>query len=84
MSYAGLEFEYLIERPQDYRFFRKAVNDINLDALKDIRAKLTADSAAVLGRIFDQLQLPELMNIHLSFILKGYNELYTAGMGDED
>lgn len=76
LNYASREFDYLIEEPDQYKFFRQVIKDIELEALISIKEFLIEKSSKVYGQLYETLDLSLELYTHISYILKGYNECF--------
>lgn len=78
LNYASIEFDFLIKEPIVYRFFSKMVSELEHPQLKGVRDELYKTANAYLIKIYSSINLTgkddELLMLHISFVLKGYNE----------
>ncbi len=80
LNYASIEFDFLINELITYQFFYKLVNEINHPQLKSIKKELEELSNKYLSKIFNSINLPKenfkFLTLHISYILKGYNQSF--------
>ncbi len=74
--YASIEYDFLINEPLIYLFFRTVVKDIDRDVLSEIKADLLKQTNSYLLSIRKDLNIENDLFNHLFFIIEGYNEYY--------
>lgn len=76
LNYASREFDYLIEEPDLYKFFRHMIKDIELEELISIKEFMIGKSSKVYRQLYETLDLSLELYTHISYILTGYNEWF--------
>ncbi|MBI9015400.1 MAG: TetR/AcrR family transcriptional regulator [Clostridiales bacterium] len=76
LNYASREFDYLMEEPDLYKFFRQVIKDIELVELISIKTFLMEKSSEVYKQLYETLGLSLELYTHISYVLTGYNEWF--------
>ncbi|QOR36492.1 TetR/AcrR family transcriptional regulator [Clostridium sp. 'deep sea'] len=78
MSYAAIEFDFLIKNHLMYKFFNKVGSELHHPNLASLKEKLNLQANCYLNVICKSIKLPaspnNILKKHVAFILKGYNE----------
>lgn len=84
LNYAAIEFDFLIKEPTVYQFFYRMIEELDHPQLEEVKNELSKISNRYLMEIYSSINLKEkndeLFMLHLSFILKGYNEHFLKSM----
>jgi AcrR family transcriptional regulator len=69
--YASKEYDYLIQYPTSYKFFRNMHQVLNTDQFEGLKARLLNKSRTHLEDIY-QNRLSDFEKIHIEYVLNGY------------
>lgn len=85
LEYAALEFDFLIEYPEMYRFFYRMQKDLNHPELHNIKEELISKAMIINSKIYGQIGISENPRFreHLVLVIAGYNRLFMERVTDE-
>lgn len=76
LAYAGLEFDFHMKYPLIFSFYKKMMEDFQLEIFKADQEALLKYSQDLFKNLMGSFQLKELEIRHIGFVVKGYNEWF--------
>jgi AcrR family transcriptional regulator len=76
MSYGSLEFDFHLKHPLIFNFYKKMVEDFQLEIFKSDQDALLAYSNQLFQILINGCDLSEIEIVHIGFVVKGYNEWF--------
>ena len=82
LSYAEMEFEYLIQYPTMYLFFFRLQQDLGLPELAGIKASLNTRAVGINHELLNKLGIPDAADFrnHLILVIAAYNQMFMENM----
>lgn len=76
LAYAGLEFDFHMKYPLIFSFYKKMMEDFQLEIFKADQEDLLSYSQDLFKKLMGGFQLNEVEIRHIGFVVKGYNEWF--------